>query len=60
MFTFYEEKNDTYNMLNSTCEVINKNPNDFQLECFPESLHVNGNQQFLANGTTIVDNNGNG
>ena len=59
MFTFYEEKNDTYNMLNSTCEVINKNPNDFQLECFPESFHVNGNQQFLANGTTIMDNNGN-
>jgi hypothetical protein len=61
ILTFYEEKeeivdvqNYTINALNSTCDVKNNNPDNFEIECFPESFNINGSQQFLINGTTIV------
>ena len=54
IFTFYEDKEDIINALNSTCDVLKNNPDDFEIECYPESFHVNGTQQFLSNGTTVV------
>jgi hypothetical protein len=61
IMTFFEEKeeivnvqNYTINALNSSCDVINNNPDNFAIECYPESFHINGSQQFLVNGTTIV------
>ena len=60
ILTFYENKEDsanaensTINALNSTCNVLSKKADNFEVECFPESFHLNGSQQFLVNGTTI-------
>ena len=67
ILTFYEEKeeivdvqNYTINALNSTCDVKNNNPDNFEIECFPESFNINGSQQFLINGTTIVSDTSSG
>ena len=54
IFTFYEDKGDIINALNSTCDVNSHNPDNFEIECYPESFHINGTQQFLLNGTTAV------
>ena len=61
IMTFYEEKeeipnvqNYTINALNSSCQVKNHNPDNFEIECSPQRFNINGTQQFLINGTTIV------
>ena len=46
----YEKKDeDTYNALNSTCEVDDNhhNPDNFQLDCYPESFHINGTKKYI-------------
>ena len=57
IFTFFEDKGgDTINALNSTCDVKKHDPDDFEIECYPENININGTQQFLTNGTTVVLN----
>lgn len=56
IFTFYEDKGDEINALNSTCDIFNNKTDDFQIDFYPESFNINGTQQFLSNSTTVVLN----
>ena len=52
--TFYEEiGDDTKIGHNTTCDIVNSDPNDFLIKCSPE-FNITGSQ-FLANGTESTD-----